>query len=154
MPTGRHARTIDLGKKLSSFLTAPPIHNTKVMDELNHLILHEPSFTNRDELSHTLSLIFQSCTVEVPKAKDLVVPLTKIPPDSRLDDLDAFPLAPGGAPMVQLYNTQKCQWNWPLPTMHGQGRTTKKSEQGGTESGTKEKLGEWVLIDEMKKPSY
>ncbi|KAG2153068.1 uncharacterized protein EDB93DRAFT_1102815 [Suillus bovinus] len=35
--------------------------------------------------------------------------------------------------------------------MHGQGRTTKKSERGGTESGTKEKLGEWVLIDETNK---
>jgi hypothetical protein len=80
MPTGRHTRTIDLGKKLSSFLTAPPIHNTRVMDELttselNCLILHEPSFTNKDELSHTLSLIFQSCTIEVPKVKDLVIPL-------------------------------------------------------------------------------
>ncbi|KAG1841110.1 hypothetical protein DFJ58DRAFT_845101 [Suillus subalutaceus] len=35
--------------------------------------------------------------------------------------------------------------------MHGQGRTTKKSERGGTESGTKEKSGEWVLIDETNK---
>lgn len=119
--------------------------------ELNRLILHEPAFTNRDELSHTLSLIFQSCTVEVPKAEDLVVPLSKIPPDSQLDDLEAFSLAPDGAPMVPLYNTQKRRWNWPLPTMHGQGRTTKKSEREGTESGTKEKSGEWVLIDETNK---
>jgi hypothetical protein len=94
--------------------------------KLNCLILHEPSFTNKDELSHTLSLIFQSCTIEVPKAKHLVIPLSKIPPDSWLDDLEAFSLAPDGVAMVQLYNTQKCQWNWPLPTMHEQGRTTKK----------------------------
>ncbi|KAG2107315.1 hypothetical protein DEU56DRAFT_920580 [Suillus clintonianus] len=51
MPLRRHHRTIDLGKKLSSFMTAPPIHNTQTMDkltnsELNRLILEERQPTN------------------------------------------------------------------------------------------------------------
>ncbi|KAG2059108.1 hypothetical protein BDR06DRAFT_1003731 [Suillus hirtellus] len=90
MSTGYHARTIDLRKKLTSFLTAPPIHNTKVMDELtaaelNHLILQEPPF---------------SCTTKIPKAKDLVVPLSKIPPSAQLDDLEVFTLEPDGPTIV------------------------------------------------------
>ncbi|KAG2109554.1 uncharacterized protein F5147DRAFT_772862 [Suillus discolor] len=160
MPTGCHARTIDLGKKLSSFLTAPPIHNTKVMDELttselNRLILQEPPFMNRDELSHALALIFQSCTTKIPKVKDLMVPLSKIPPSARLDDLEVFTPEPDRPTMVRLYDIKKCQWNWPLPMTYELKRkhpTTKQSKQGG-KSGTEdsEKSGEWVLIDETTK---
>ncbi|KAG0698028.1 hypothetical protein DFH29DRAFT_1003247 [Suillus ampliporus] len=76
MPLRRHHQTIDLGRKLSSFMTAPPIQNTQTMDkltnsELNRLILEERQPTNINELGHLLTYIFQSFTTEVPAAEEL-----------------------------------------------------------------------------------
>ncbi|KAG2130741.1 hypothetical protein DEU56DRAFT_954656 [Suillus clintonianus] len=152
MPAARHCRTIDLGMKLSSFLSAPPLHDTDAMDkftdlELNRLILQEPPLArkDKDKLGYILSLIFQSCTVEVPNAKDLAIPLRKLPSNAGLDHLETFTLKPGGDPMVHLYDSAKRQWNWPLSKQ----RKREKSDlvQGGG-SSMGEKSGDWVLIDE------
>ncbi|KAG2051372.1 hypothetical protein BDR06DRAFT_1010527 [Suillus hirtellus] len=131
MPSTCHFRMINLGKKLSSFVTAPPIHDTQMMDkltnsELNRLILKEHQPANKDKLGYLLTYIFQSFTTEIPAAEELAIPLSSVPQSARLDGLCTFSVEPDGVPMINLYDTEK---HW---------------EQKGVESDK----GEWILVDE------
>ncbi|KAG1895577.1 uncharacterized protein F5891DRAFT_1194099 [Suillus fuscotomentosus] len=134
--------------------------------ELIHLILQESSPANSDELGHVLSLIFKSCTTEVPKAKDLKVLLKKIHPDTRIK---AFQHIEDEATLVPLYDTRACRWNWPLPESHldklatsgerssnqaGENSSTDQGEREGENSGaTNQRSGDWVIVDDTDAPA-
>ncbi|KAG2336847.1 hypothetical protein BDR05DRAFT_1005493 [Suillus weaverae] len=173
MPSGCHHGTIDLGKKLSSFVMAPPIHDMHTMDkltnsELNCLILKECQPVNKDELGHLLTNIFQSFTTEIPAVEELAIPLSSVPQNVRVDSLRTFIIKPDGAPMINLYNTKKNWWNWGLPSSYECNHSpTKNREQKGVESdkgslyehnrsptknreqkGVESDKGEWILVDE------
>ncbi|KAG1722132.1 uncharacterized protein EDB91DRAFT_1256195 [Suillus paluster] len=168
MPLGKHFCSGGLGMKLASLMSAPEAHNITTMDkltssELIRLILQESPPANSEELGHVLLLTFKSCTTEVPKAKDLKVPLKKIHPDTRIE---AFQQVQNEATLVPLYNTQAHCWNWPLPDSHLDKLTRRKSKQAGEKSsmnqeeregensGTmNEKSGDWVFVNDTGAPT-
>ncbi|KAG1896848.1 uncharacterized protein F5891DRAFT_983078 [Suillus fuscotomentosus] len=145
MPLGKHFCSVGLG------------------DEAD--IFDESSPANSDELGHVLLLIFKSCMTEVPRAKDLKVPLKKIHPDTRIK---AFQHIEDEATLVPLYDTHACRWNWPLPESHldklaasgersNQARENSSMDQGereGENSGaTDQRSGDWDIIDDTGAPA-
>ncbi|KAG2091185.1 uncharacterized protein F5147DRAFT_657969 [Suillus discolor] len=170
MPFGKHFCSVGLRMKLASLMSAPEVHDVTTMDrltssELIRLILQESSPANSDELGHVLLLIFKSCMTEVPKAKDLKVPLKKIHPDTRIE---AFQHIEDEATLIPLYDTRACCWNWPLPESHldklatsgersnqaGENSSTDQGEREGENSGAaNQRSGDWVIVDDTDTPA-
>ncbi|KAG1905173.1 uncharacterized protein F5891DRAFT_1183111 [Suillus fuscotomentosus] len=102
---------------------------------------------------------------EVPRVKDLKVPLKKNHPDTRIK---AFQHIEDEATLVPLYDTHTCRWNWPLPESHldklaasgersNQARENSSMDQGereGENSGaTDQRSGDWDIIDDTGAPA-
>ncbi|KAG1855877.1 hypothetical protein C8R48DRAFT_776245 [Suillus tomentosus] len=102
---------------------------------------------------------------EVPKAKDLKVPLKKIHPDIRIK---AFQHIEDEATLIPLYDTRACRWNWPLPESHldklatsgersdqaGENSSTDQGEREGENSGAmNQRLRDWVIVDDTDAPA-
>ncbi|KAG0703856.1 hypothetical protein DFH29DRAFT_998105 [Suillus ampliporus] len=149
-PAGAHSKTVDYGMKLSSLMSAPMVNDVPTLDrltalELNRLILHELAPQNDNtELSYMLSQIFGSFTFRLPDVTELQVPLHKICyQDDRLHSKFA---TTGKNELVDLYDVDQHQWNWPLPKSHrdkverwllpGDGSLGDGEERAGMEAGS------------------
>ncbi|KAG2123539.1 hypothetical protein BD769DRAFT_1389163 [Suillus cothurnatus] len=157
MSLSKHLCSVGLGMKLASLMSAPEVHDITTMDRLTssefiRLILQESSPANSDKLSNVLLLIFKSCMAEVPKAKDLKVPLKKIHPDTRIK---AFQHIEDEATLIPLYDTCTCHWNWPLPESHLDKLTTsgeRSNQAGGNGSMDQgEREGE-IVVESVGQP--
>ncbi|KAG2125088.1 hypothetical protein DEU56DRAFT_916696 [Suillus clintonianus] len=152
MAPAEHSKTVDFGVKLASLLSAPRISDVPTLDkltdlELNQLIVEEEEPTNGDQprtLSHMLSRIFRTFTLEVPDVTDLQVPLHKIRyRDTRLRNKFAHL---DEQSMVPLYDTETSRWNWALPKCHRESNIIQLPdiEEGGDgeeNSGANEESG-------------
>jgi len=170
MSLSKNFCSVGLGMKLASLMSAPEVHDITTMDRLTssefiHFILQESSPANSDKLGHVLLLIFKSCTAEVPKAKDLKVPLKKIHPDTRIK---AFQHIEDEATLIPLYDTCACHWNWPLPESHldklatsgersnqagGNGSMDQGEREGENSGATNQRSGDWVIVNDTGAPT-
>jgi hypothetical protein len=170
MSLSKHFRSVGLGMKLASLMSAPEVHDVTTIDRLTssefiRLILQESSPANSDKLSHVLLLIFKSCMAEVPKAKDLKVPLKKIHPDTRIK---AFQHIEDEATLIPLYDMCTCRWNWPLPESRldklatsgersnqagGNGSMDQGEREGENSGATNQRSGDWVIVDDTGTPT-
>ncbi|KAG2343828.1 hypothetical protein BDR05DRAFT_999734 [Suillus weaverae] len=117
-----HSKTVDFGIKLALLMSAPHVSDVPTLDkltdlELNHLIVEEEEPADAVQpLSHMLTQIFRTFTLEVPDATELQVPLHKIRyRDTRLHNKLAHL---NEHSMVPLYDKENCRWNWALPKSH------------------------------------
>ncbi|KAG1859221.1 hypothetical protein F4604DRAFT_1930759 [Suillus subluteus] len=151
MAPAEHSKTVDFGIKLASLMSAPHVSNMPTLDkltdlELNHLIVEEEEPADANEpLSHMLSQIFRTFTLEVPDATELQVPLHKIRyRDTRLYNKFAHL---DEQSMVPLYDEVNRRWNWALPKLHREsginqlpdleeGGDGEENSRGNSESGS------------------
>ncbi|KAG2047668.1 hypothetical protein BDR06DRAFT_1013678 [Suillus hirtellus] len=103
---------------------------------------------------------------EVPKAKDLKVPLKKIHPDTRIK---AFQHIEDEATLIPLYDTRAYHGNWPLPESHldklttsGERSSNKAGENSSMDQGEREgesngamnqRSGDWVIVNDTDTPA-
>ncbi|KAG1880193.1 hypothetical protein F4604DRAFT_1922875 [Suillus subluteus] len=151
MAPAEHSKTIDFGIKLASLMLAPHVSDVPMLDkltdlELNHLIIEEEEPADANEpLSHMLSRIFRTFTLEIPDATELQVPLHKIRyRDTRLYNKFAHL---DEQSMVPLYDEVNHRWNWALPKLHREsginqlpdleeGGDGEENSRGNSESGS------------------
>ncbi|KAG2359801.1 hypothetical protein BDR07DRAFT_1378416 [Suillus spraguei] len=87
-------------------------------EELNHLVLEEPS--NRTikcnaPLGHLLSIIFQSFKADVPDAENILIPHSKIQYSN--EQIDNRLRGKGPKYSVNLWDNEMGTWNWWLPDL-------------------------------------
>ncbi|KAG2352398.1 hypothetical protein BDR07DRAFT_1384318 [Suillus spraguei] len=102
-------------------------------EELNHLVLEEPSnctIKSNAPLGHLLSIIFQSFKADVPGAEDLLIPLSKIKYSNERIGNRFRGKKPTDS--VELWDSGTGTWNWglpdPPPKQHERSKKGKKNK--------------------------